>query len=117
MATSAPGSPSSRSEARRSVASSLELLFTPEQQPAGPIERIVAATPMAKLFDLDAPADGVEGAVGQRDHMEGVDHLGGPGQHDAVDGGIGGRHVEGTKVDALLPGHLGCLSSQAATST
>ena len=90
-----------RPGARRLVA---QLLFALEQQPAGPIERVVAPAPMTQLFDLDPPADGVEGAVGQCDHVEGVDHLGRFGKHDAVDGGIGGRHVEGAVFDALLPG-------------
>ena len=40
--------------------------------------------------------------------MEGVDHLVRFGQHDRVDGGIGGRHVEGAEADPLLPG-LGLL--------
>ena len=36
--------------------------------------------------------------------MEGVDHLGGLGQDDRIHRGVGGRHVEGTEADALLPG-------------
>ena len=79
MATSAPGSPRASSEARRSAASSLSLSSPLSNSAPGPIERIVAPAPMTKLFDLDPSADGVEGPVGQGDHVEGVDHLGGLG--------------------------------------
>ena len=53
----------------------VELLLAAEQDPPGPIERIVASAPVAELFGLDPSADRVEAAVGERDHMEGVDHL------------------------------------------
>ena len=61
----------------------------------GPVERVVAPAPVAELFDLDAPADAVQGPIGQGDEVEGVDHLGRLGQHNAVDRRIGGRHVKG----------------------
>jgi len=44
--------------------------------------------------------------------MERVDHLVRLGQHDRVDGRIGGRHVEGPEADPLLPG-LGLLVDPA----
>ena len=59
---------------------------------------------MAELLGLHPPADGVEAAIGERDDMEGVDHLGGLGQHDRVHRRVGGRHVEGAEADPLLPG-------------
>ena len=59
---------------------------------------------MSGLFGLDVSPDRIEGPIGERDDVEGVNHLGRLGQHDAVDGGIGGRHVKGSEADALLPG-------------
>jgi hypothetical protein len=56
------------------------------------------------LLGLDPAANGVEASVGQRDGMEGVDHLGGFGEHDRVHRRVGGRHVEGAETDALFPG-------------
>ena len=116
MATSAFGSPSSSSEASRSVASASRRLLAHEQDPAGPIEGVVSSAPVAGLFVLHPPTHGVEAAVGQGDGMEGVDHLGGFGQHDRVDRRVGGRHVEGPEADPLLPG-LGLFVDPAATST
>ena len=95
------------------------MFFAAQQDPPGPIERVVTPAPVAGLLGLDAPADRIEAAIGERDDVEGVDHLGRLGQHDAVDGGIGGRHVEGPETDPLLPGlglfvdparHIGVLA-------
>ena len=58
---------------------------------------------MAGLFGLHPATDGIETAIGQGNGMERVDHLGRGGQHDRIDRGIGGRHVEGTEADPLLP--------------
>ena len=115
MATSASGSPSSRSEPQALGRLVVQLLFASEKHTPGPIKRIVAPAAVAELFDLDAPAHGVEAAIGQRDDVEGVDHLGRFGQDDRVHRGIGGRHVEGAEADPFLPGS-GCLSIQPATS-
>ena len=55
------------------------------------------------MLGLDPPPHRVEAAVGQRDHVEGVDHLVGPGQHHRVHRRIGVGHVEGAEADALSP--------------
>ena len=86
------------------VASSSRCLFAAQQDPAGPIERVVSSAPMAGLFGLDSASHGVEGRDWPTDDVEGVDHLVRLGQHDRVDRRIGGRHVEGAEADALLPG-------------
>ena len=95
--------------------SGVEVFFAAQQDPPGPIERIVPAAAVSGLFGLHPSTDRIEAAVGQGDDVEGVDHLGRFGQHDAVDRRIGGRHVEGPEADPLLPG-WGCLSIQPATS-
>ncbi len=80
MATSASGIAQLEERGQALGGFDLELLFAHEQEAPGPKERIVAPAPMAQLFDLDPPTDGVEAAVGQRDQVEGVDHLGRLGQ-------------------------------------
>jgi hypothetical protein len=61
-------------------------------------------TPVPGLFALHPAAHRVQGAIGERDDAEGVDHLMGLGQDDRVDRRRGGRHVEGAEADPLLPG-------------
>ena len=104
MATSAFGI--TELEQRRQTCSRLliELLFAGQQRSAHPIERIVSATAVSGLFGLDSTAHRVERAVGERDHVKGIDHLGGLGQDHRVDGRVDGRHVEGAVGDAGLPG-------------
>ena len=58
---------------------------------------------MSELLDLHATPDGVKGSVRQGDRVEGIDNLGGCGQHRGVDGGVGGRHVERAVSDAQPP--------------
>ena len=59
---------------------------------------------MSGLFALDPSAHLVEAAIGEGDHVKGIDHLGGLGQDHRVDGRVGRRHVKGTVSDARLPG-------------
>ena len=80
MATSALGSPSWSSDDRRSGRLLVELLFTREERSAHPIERIVSATAVSGLFGLDPSAHRVEGAIGEGDHVKGIDHLGALGK-------------------------------------
>lgn len=79
------------------------MFFAAQQDAPGSIERVVPATTVAGLFGLDPSTHGVEAPVGQGDDVEGVDHLVRLGQHHGVDGGIGGRHVEGPEADPFLP--------------
>jgi hypothetical protein len=104
IATSASGLPSSRS---------VWSLLTARQDPPGPIERVVTSAQVFGLFGLDPSTDPIEAAVGERDHLEGVDHRGRCGQHHCLDSRIDGGHVEGPEADLLLP-RLGCLSNQPA---
>ena len=59
---------------------------------------------MSGLFVLDSSPHCVEGAIGQRDHVKGIDDLGGLGQDHRVDRGVDVGHVEGAVGDAGLPG-------------
>jgi len=72
--------------------------------PAHPVEGIVAPPAVPGLFVLHSSAHAVQGAIGQRDHVKGIDHLGGLGQDHAVDRGVDVGHVEGAVGDAGLPG-------------
>ncbi len=61
------------------------------------------ATAVPLLFVLDPASHGVDAAIGQLDSVKRVDHLSHFGEHHRVDGGVGGGHVQGSELDALLP--------------
>ena len=115
MATSALGSPRASSEARpRSRARRVALRRVRSARRRGRAGQrgvLEVRSVRSGLF-----AARVEGAIGQRDHVKGIDDLGGFGQNHAVDGGVDVGHVEGPEVTRDFQASL-WWSKKPATST
>lgn len=76
------------------VAIRAEALVCDRQQPAGAVERIVAAAAMTQRVVLDAAADLVEDTVRELDQMERVRDLGGVREHRVEHAAIRTRQIK-----------------------
>ncbi len=61
------------------------------------------ASSVVELLLLDSASDLIQSVVGEFDDVEVINNLGGFGQDDVEDGLVSRRHVQGAKVDTVLP--------------